>query len=79
VSPRRFTVPVVGAGGCRPFDLHGLRTWHGRGVRGAAWAGSNTHGVRDRVPRCSFAFWSGIRNRPSSGGGSPDDTSGADA
>jgi hypothetical protein len=78
VSPRRFTVPAVGAGGCRPFDLHGLRTWHGRGVRGAAWAGSNAHGVRDRVPRCCLAFYSGISWRPPRDS-RPDDDSGADA
>lgn len=80
MSPRRFTVPVVGAGGCRPADLHGIRTLHGHGVRGAAWAGSSTGtGDRDRVVRCRLAFWSGIRRNRPGRGQAPDDTSGAGA
>jgi len=47
VSPRRFTAPAVGSGGCRQADLRGIG-FHGRGVRGAAWQGADyirTHDV----------------------------------
>jgi hypothetical protein len=63
VSPRRFTAPAVGTGGCRPSDLRGA-SFHGHGVRGAAWAGADKRGVRDRVVRCGLVFWSGITRRP---------------
>jgi hypothetical protein len=76
VSPRRFTGPAVGSGGCRQADLRGVRL-HGGDVRGGAWEGADSRGVRDRVLRCRLAFWSGIGRRPgrSSRG---TDTSGAD-
>jgi hypothetical protein len=66
VSPRRFTAPAVGSGGCRPADLRGLRT-HGRGVLGGAWEGAGSRGVRDRVIRCRLSFWAGIDRRPGRG------------
>ena len=37
MSPRRFTAPAFGAGGCRPADLRGIG-FHGRGVSGEAIA-----------------------------------------
>ena len=64
MSPRRFTAPAVGAGGCRPADMRGIG-FHGGGVSGAAWAGASSRGVRDRPVRCRQLFWSGIRkSRP---------------
>jgi hypothetical protein len=63
MSPRRFTAPAFGAGGCRAADLRGIG-FHGRGVSGAAWAGARCRGVPDRPVRCGLAFWSGIRRRP---------------
>jgi hypothetical protein len=60
MSPRKFTTPAVGAGGCRPAALRGIG-FHGRGVSGAAWAGASSRGVRDRPLRCRQVFWSGIR------------------
>ena len=66
MSPRRFTAPAVGTGGCRLADLRGM-SFHGHGVRGAAWAGADKRGVRDRVVHCRLVFWSGIRGRPSRG------------
>jgi len=77
MSPRRFTAPAVGSGGCRSADLRGVRL-HGGGVLGGAWEGADARGVRDRVVRCGLGFWSGIGRRPgrSSRG---TDTSGAGA
>jgi hypothetical protein len=49
MNPRRFTAPVVGAGGCRAADLRGIG-FHGRGVSDAAWAGVANDGAR-RPPR----------------------------
>jgi len=77
VSPRRFTAPAVGAGGCRQADLRG-RGFHGRNLRGAAWGGADSRGVRDRVVRCRLAFWSGLTKKPGRGQRG-DDPSGADA
>ncbi len=77
MSPRRFTAPAVGSGGCRQADLRGTG-FHGRGMRGAAWQGADARGVRDRVVRCRLTFWSGIRKRISPGDSGPD-TSGASA
>ena len=77
MSPRRFTAPSVGSGGCRQADLRGIG-FHGRGMRGAAWQGADSRGVRDRVVRCRLTFWSGIRKRTGPGESGPD-TSGASA
>ena len=77
MSPRRFTAPAVGAGGCRPYEVRGA-SFHGRGVRGAAWGGADKRGVRDRVVRCGLVFWSGIRRRPGRGSRGAD-SSGAGA
>ena len=44
MSPRRFTAPAVGSGGCRQADLRGIG-FHGQGMRGAAWQGVDTRGV----------------------------------
>ena len=77
MSPRRFTAPAVGSGGCRQADLRGIG-FHGQGMRGAAWQGADARGVRDRVVRCRLTFWSGIRKRTGQGESGPD-TSGATA
>jgi hypothetical protein len=77
VSPRRFTAPAVGGGGCRQADLRG-RGFHGRGLRGAAWGGADSRGVRDRVVRCRAVFWSGLTKDPGRGHRGAD-PSGADA
>ena len=77
MSPRRFTAPAVGSGGCRQADLRGIG-FHGQGMRGAAWQGADARGVRDRVARCRAVFWSGLTKDP--GRGQPGaDPSGADA
>jgi hypothetical protein len=67
---------AFGAGGCRPADLRGIG-FHGRGLSGAAWAGSSSRGVYDRQVRCRLAFWSGIRRRSQGRGKRGPDTSGA--
>ena len=77
MSPRRFTAPVVGSGGCRQADLRGIG-FHGLGLRGAAWQGADARGVRDRVVRCRLAFWSGLTKSPGRGQRGTD-PSGADA
>ena len=77
MSPRRFTAPAVGSGGCRQADLRGIG-FHGQGMRGAAWQGADARGVRDRVVRCRLTFWSGITKRTGPGETGPD-TSGASA
>ena len=77
MSPRRFTAPAVGGGGCRQADLRG-RGFHGRGLRGAAWGGADSRGVRDRVIRCRAVFWSGVTKDPGPGQRGAD-PSGADA
>lgn len=76
MSPRRFTAPAVGAGGCRPTDMRGPG-FHGRGLSGAAWAGASSRGVYDRAVRCQLAFWSGIRKRSPGRDQRGPDTSGA--
>ena len=76
MSPRRFTAPAVGAGGCRPADMRGIG-FHGRGLAGAAWAGVSSRGVYDRQVRCRLAFWSGLRRRSPGRDQRGPDTSGA--
>jgi hypothetical protein len=76
VSPRRFTTPAVGAGGCRPAELRGSG-FHGRGLSGAAWAGASARGVYDRPVHCRQTFWSGIRKRSSGRDQRGPDSSGA--
>jgi hypothetical protein len=77
MSPRRFTAPAVGAGGCRPTDMRGIG-FHGRGLSGAVWAGASSRGVYERPVRCRHTFGSGIgRRSPGRGQRGPDTSSGA--